>query len=127
MMKPIRALMVEPRMLPVKKELLPTTEALIQAISVGMSDIGDLKKIKLGEDIFVIYNGNSPLELEGNRKVGNQIICGTFYIIGMKNSKPRSLTDSELQKYTDRFMEIEIFDDWDVISQFVDTLYFNKL
>ena len=48
-MKPICTLMVEPGMLPVRKELLPTTEAFIQAISVGLSDIGDLKKIKLDE------------------------------------------------------------------------------
>lgn len=124
-MKPIRALMIEPGMLPVRKELLPTTDALIQAISVGMSDIGDLKKIKLDEDIYIIYNGNASLELEGNRKVNGKIICGTFYIVGIENNEPRSLTDSELRKYTDRFIEIETFDDWDIISQFVDDIYPN--
>lgn len=125
MMKPIRALMIEPGILPVKKELLPTTEALIQAISVGMADIGDMRKLKIDENIYIIYNSNAPLELEGNRKVIDKIICGTFYVVAMKDNKLRSLTDEELRKYTDRFMEIETFDDWDVISQFVDDIYPN--
>ena len=126
-MKPICTLMVEPGMLPVRKELLPTTEAFIQAISVGVSDIGDLKKIKLDEDVYILYNGNAPLELEGNRRIGKKIICGTFYVVAIENNIPRSLTKQEVEKYTDRFMEIETFDDWDVISNFVDNLYFSVI
>ena len=124
-MKPICTLMVEPGMLPVRKELLPTTEVFIQAISVGMTDVGEMRKMKIDDDIYIIYNGNAPLELEGNRSVNGNIICGTFYVVAIENNIPRSLTKQEVEKYTDRFMEIEIFDDWDVISQFVDEIYLN--
>ena len=108
------------------KDLLPTTEAFIQAISVGTSEIGELKKIKLDESVYIIYNDIAPLTLEGNRRVGNKIICGTFYVVAIEKGVPRSLTDVEALKYVDRFSKIEFFDDWDVISQYVEELYSDR-
>ena len=115
-MKPIKALMIEPGMFPVRKELIPTNETFIQAISVGVQEIGGLEKIKIDESVYILYNRNAPLTLEGNRRVGKKIICGTFYIVAIEKDVPRSLTDKEIDKYTEKFSVIEFFDDWDVIS-----------
>ena len=122
-MKPIRTLMVAPGELPTVKELLPTTEAFIQAISVGSQELGKLKKKKIDKDVYIIYNSIAPLSLEGNRKVAKKIICGTFYVITIKKGLPCSLTNNEIEKYTERFFEIESYDDWDVICQYVSSIY----
>ena len=121
-MKPIKAIMIEPGEFPKGKELMPTTEAFIQAISVGISEIGELKKIRLDEYIYIIYNGQAPLTFEGNRRIGKQIICGTFYIVAIEKGVPRSITNAEAIRFMDRFHEIETFDDWEVICQYADEL-----
>ena len=118
--------MIESGMFPVSKELLPTKEAFIQAISVGVQEIGEIEKLKIDESIYILYNSNAPLTLEGNRKIFDKIICGTFYIVAIEKGVPRSLTDSEAYKYMDRFSKIEFFDDWDVINQYVDELYSDR-
>ena len=125
-MKPIKTLMIAPGELPSVKELLPTIEAFIQAISVGVQELGKIKRKQIDKDVYIIYNATAPLSLDGNRKVGKEIICGTFYVIAMNKDIPRSLTDKEIETYTERFHEIEMFDDWDVICQYVDSLYLSR-
>lgn len=115
--------MIEPGELPVVKYLLPTTEAFVQAVSVGSAELGSLAEMKIDKNIYILYNCEAILiGLEGNRRVNNKIIGGTCYVIGKENNVPRSLTYVEIEKYTDIFHEIETFDDWEVICQYADEL-----
>ena len=57
----------------------------------------------------------SLLNLKGNRRIENEIIAGTFIVVGIdKNGNFKSLTDEHVSRYYDRFKEIEEYIDEDV-------------
>ena len=61
----------------------------------------------------------SLLNLKGNRCVGNEIIAGTFIVVGIdKNGNFKSLTDEQVSRYYDRFKEIEEYADEDVTASY---------
>ena len=47
--------------------------------------------------------------MEPNRRMGADIICGPFFICGEAGEDFGSLTDPQIQKYTQQFEEIEEF------------------
>ena len=57
----------------------------------------------------------SLLNLKSNRRIENEIIAGTFIVVGIdKNGNFKSLSDEQLLRYYDRFKEIEEYADEDV-------------
>lgn len=57
----------------------------------------------------------SLLNLKGNRRIENEIIAGTFIVVGIdENGNFKSLTDEQVSRYSDRFKEIEQYSDEDV-------------
>lgn len=55
-----------------------------------------------------ICNEEAKLEgMDGNRRFGSSIIAGPFFVVGLTEDDFRSLSDSEVMRYMDRFKEPE--------------------
>lgn len=105
------ALMVKPGRHPVITHLCDDSDYLDHAVSID-DDLmmRSASVLSLKKDVIVVhaYQGNS-LDLGCNRRVGKHILCGTFYIVGLKDGTLRSLTKDEITKYTSKFWEPELF------------------
>lgn len=77
----------------------------------SMQDVvgGLIEVINLEDDIVMVDNEEGKLiGLEGNRRVGRDIIAGTFFLCGSNDEGEFvSLTEEQIDKYTDRFKEPE--------------------
>ena len=77
----------------------------------SMQDVvgGLIEVINLEDDIVMVDNEEGKLiGLEGNRRVGRDIIAGTFFLCGSNyEGEFVSLTDEQIDKYTNRFKEPE--------------------
>ena len=113
----IRVVMVAPDDLPRAVWMPVSLEAFRIAVNAGAEEYGDVKAMKVDDDIYVIYHRFGCFAgLEGNRMVGNRIISGTFYVVAAdEDGYPRSLTTKEAQKYMSVFWDIPDFDSIDVI------------
>ena len=82
----LKALVVEPEMLPYEEYIVNDSEMMQFFLSEGepyTCRIG-LKRIK--ENVCILYNKDAmSYGLSPNRRVNNKIIYGTFYIVGMWN------------------------------------------
>ena len=118
----VTALMVKPGQHPVITQLCDDSHYLNLAVSID-DDLmmRSASSFALKKNIVVIhaFQGNS-LDLGRNRRVGKRILCGTFYIAGLKDGKLRSLTADEITKYTSNFWEPELFTDDDIINSWFD-------
>ncbi len=102
----IKVLVVEPQIQPYIKEVEKDYRAM-QAI-VG----GPIEYAYLSDDAHIYCNAEGKLlGLEWNRKLENRdIIAGTFFICSDDgNGDDISLTDDQIQIYTERFKEPEQF------------------
>ena len=53
--------------------------------------------------------------LEGNRRLGNDIIVGVFYVMSEnEDGELLSLSDRKIKHYTNIFWETEVFDRTDI-------------
>ena len=71
---------------------------------------GYIEVVGNGDGTLIICNEEGKLQgLEGNRRIrdGASVIAGTFFVVGDDGENFRSLTESEVVKYMDRFKEIE--------------------
>lgn len=77
----------------------------------SMQDLvgGQIEVINLEDDIVMVDNEEGKLiGLEGNRRVGRDIIAGTFFLCGSNDEGEFvSLTEEQIDKYTNRFKEPE--------------------
>ena len=77
----------------------------------SMQDVvgGLIEVINLEDDIVMVDNEEGKLiGLEGNRRVGRDIIAGTFFLCGSNDEGEFvSLTEEQIDKYTNRFKEPE--------------------
>ena len=66
--------------------------------------------------VTVPFPASAPLGMQGNRRIGDgsSIIAGPFFVCGDTGEDFRSLTDSEVDKYMDRFAEPEDITDEEV-------------
>lgn len=66
---------------------------------------GQIEVINLEDDIVMVDNEEGKLiGLEGNRRVGRDIIAGTFFLCGSNDEGEFvSLTEEQIDKYTKRF------------------------
>ena len=57
----------------------------------------------------------SLLNLKGNRKVNDEIIADTFFVVGFdEHGFISSLSDDNIQKFSERFWQTEEYDDKEV-------------
>lgn len=100
----MRIVYVEPHRAPYVSEIEYDISAEQRAVGGLIEIIGN------GDGTLLVCNDEGKLlGLEGNRRIrdGNSIIAGPFFIVGDGGEDFRSLTESEVTRYMDRFKEIE--------------------
>lgn len=94
----IRVLIVDPTINPYVEEIENTLEEKQKIVG------GLIEFIELEDNIDLICNDEGKLNnLQMNRIIKNDVVCGTFIIAGQKNGDSISLTDKQIRKYKTYF------------------------
>ena len=81
--KIIKVLKVAPHSKPKEVVLTNTLEALQKAVSEGADSVGLIEIIPITDTASLLCNEEGKLiGLEPNRRIGHDVICGTFYVVG---------------------------------------------
>ena len=112
----IKALMVLPGQHPCITMLKNDLDSLQKAVSIGSYHQGLIEVITLEDHVCLISNEEAKLvSLVGNRRLGNDIIAGVFYIVGTDNDGNfASLSQDVINKYAILFWEPESFTEKEV-------------
>ena len=113
----VTALMVPPDRHPSIINLVDNGNYLNMAVSVDTNYQLTATALKIEEGIIALYSEEGMLMMTPpNRQIGSKVIAGTFYVVGYHNGKLRSLTDTEIVKFTSQFWDTEFHTDEDVFS-----------
>ena len=115
----IKVLKVEPMKAPTVVTLNNDLDALQKAVSEGCEHQGLIEIIPIADGISILCNEEGKLlGLPGNRRLGNDIIAGIFYVVGdnAETGELCSLTDRQLMFYNMVFAIPEVFTDEEVES-----------
>ena len=113
----VTALMVQPGKHPCITQLCCDGLYLNYAVSKDCDTLCCASMIPLEKNSAVIYAGDGVFyNMKPNRRVGKHIVCGTFYIVKLKNKELCSLTDKEIVKYSLQFREREWWTDSEAID-----------
>ena len=132
----IRVLEIRPQRPPCVKMLSTSIKAFNDAVSVGADFPCHAKARKFCNNIYIIYAAESDNDdFEANRKIGNIIMGGVFYIVASDEEySPISLTDEEICTYYSMFKEPETFSLEEILDSTLeqtlrnlDELYFETL
>ena len=119
--KTIRTLLVEPEEVPREHHLHVSMQAFRAAVGVDALETENPRTIRLEKQVYILYNHWGGLWGKENRKVGDRVISGDFYVIACDDQGiPRSLTHREVKRYLYRFFTPESFEDSDSL---IDNLY----
>ena len=110
--KEIKVLMVEPGKHPKVTTLKDSLNDLQQAVSIGADYQGLIEIISIGNGDCILCNEEGKLiGLEGNRRLGRDILVGVFYILSEdEDGNLVSLTEEKIKHYTEMFWNPETFD-----------------
>ena len=110
--KGIKVLMVEPGNHPMLTTLANNLDALQKAVSIGADYQGLIEIVSLGNGDCIMCNEEGKLiGLEGNRRLGDDILVGVFYIMSENEDGDLvSLSERKIKHYTNVFWEPETFD-----------------
>lgn len=99
----IKVLVIEPNKLPETRIIPNTLEAKQQIVG------GPIELVELSETADLICNEEGKLNgLTPNRRLGNDVIVGTFLIVGNNGSEDfASLNEADIKKITQEFSKIE--------------------
>lgn len=89
---------------------LPATQYIGNDLKSMQEVVGGyIEEVMLDDGTVLICNEEGKLRgLKPNRRVGNDIIAGTFFIAGDDGSEDLvSLTDEQIKQYAECFQEIE--------------------
>lgn len=112
----IEVVKVSPLKTPEVVKIKNTLEGLQKAVSIEAPYIGLIEIIQPDNEedwkICLLCNEEGKiLNLPPNRRVGDDIICGTFYITSQDRfGNLASLNEEQKQKYLKRFAEPEFID-----------------
>ena len=108
----ITVLMVEPGEHPRATKLKDDLDTLQKAVSIGTEYQGLIEFISLGNGDCIMCNEEGKLiGLEGNRRLGNDILVGVFYIMSEnEDGELVSLTERKIKHYSNILWEPENFD-----------------
>ena len=114
--KEIKVLMVEPGKYPRVTTLKDDLDSLQKAVSIGADYQGLIEFVSLGNGDCIMCNEEGKLiGLEGNRRLGDDILVGVFYIMSEnEDGELVSLTDQKIKHYTNAFWEPESLDQADI-------------
>ena len=122
--KEIKVLMVEPGKAPKVTTIKNELESLQDAVSIGADERGLIEIITISEDACILCNEEGKLiGLEPNRRLGDDILCGVFYVTGNGEEELASLSDELIEEYSKIFEKPETFEDGDV-ERTIKTLFF---
>ncbi len=121
----IRVLKVEPKKAPVVDYLDNDLRALQEAVSLEADYVGLIEIIEIDKKACILCNEEAKLiNLEPNRRFGEDIICGTFYVTGQDGEGDlASLSDELLAQYQEQFAQIEELTEEDVAQTMVARFY----
>lgn len=107
----IKVLMVAPGEHPREVSIGNDLDSLQKAVSVGCDYQGLIEIVGLEDGACILCNEEAKLiGLEGNRRLGNDIITGVFYVVGENGRGDLiSLTEKQMDKYSKRFWSTEYF------------------
>lgn len=117
-MREIKCLMLMPGQTPAVTTLEASLTAFNKAVSIETEyELRAVSK-RIGKRTYAIYAYESVFEdLEPNRKIGDEIMCGVFYIVAVDDTfKPVSMTEKQMMKYMMRFYEPEKYSYHDVLE-----------
>lgn len=99
----MRVLIVEPHKVPYEADIGDDLFSMQQIVD------GLIELVALDDNTLLVCNEKGKcMGLEGNRRVGRDIIAGTFFICGCdEEGEFCSLTDEMVEKYTERFRKDE--------------------
>ncbi len=98
----LKIVYVEPGRAPFASEIVDDFRALQKAVD------GPFEPVYMGDGTVLVCNESGKLVgMEGNRRLGDSIIAGPFFMVGVDGDDFRSLTDSEIDKYMEKFAEPE--------------------
>ena len=104
MQNEIKVVKVEPLKNPIITTIKTKLENLQEAVG------GLIELINIEDNICILCNEEGKFVLEGNRRFGNDIIAGTFYVCGSNDEGELiSLTQYQIDKYLKLFWEPQIF------------------
>lgn len=96
----IRVLLIEPGALPRAAAIPNTLEAFQQAVG------GTIEAVELEDGVCLICNEEGKLlGLPANRRVGGDVIAGTFLIAGEADGEFRFLPDADAVRCAERFVQ----------------------
>ena len=123
--KEITVLMVEPGKHPKVTKLKDDLDSLQKAVSIGADYQGLIEFVSLGNGDCIMCNEEGKLiGLEGNRRLGSDIIVGTFYIMSEnEDGELLSLTERKIKHFTELFWKPDTFDRADIEA----TVFFSCL
>ena len=110
----IRVLVVEPMKEP-KVEYIENTLDGMQRVVGGL-----IEEIDLNDNTVLVCNEEGKLmNLQANRRVGRDVIAGTFFIAGddVVTKNLVSLTDEQVNEYKERFHELEEIEQQEVFEK----------
>ena len=101
----ITALMVAPGAVPQVVTLKTDLDSLQKAVSIGANYQGLIEIISLGDGTCLLCNEEGKLiGLEGNRRFGNDVIVGVFYVVGESEDRELiSLSEEKIALYEELF------------------------
>jgi hypothetical protein len=113
--------MVEPGKNPKVTTLQNDLDSLQKAVSIGADYQGLIEIVPLGNGDCILCNEEGKLiGLDGNRRVGRDIIVGVFYVMSEdREGDLISLSDKKIKYYEQLFWEPQTFDR----EEIEDTLY----
>ena len=109
--KELTVLMVEPGKHPKVTKIKDDLDSLQKAVSIGADYQGLIEFVSLGNGDCIMCNEEGKLiGLEGNRRLGNDILVGVFYIMSENDEgELQSLTEQKIKYYTELLWEPEQF------------------
>jgi hypothetical protein len=114
----VTALKIEPGKNPVPYWLCDDNEYLNHCVSPDEYLAYKATALKIDNGIAAIYCRDGHMFcLPGNRCVNGHIICGVFYIVRVKDGKLKSLTDTDVVKYSLKYWEAETYNNDDEIIE----------
>jgi len=105
----MRILKVEPGKAPYEKEIENELEVIQEEVGGGLFQV-----LYMEDGTIMCYNDEGKLKgMEMNRRFYDDIICGPFFMVGDAGSDFRSLTDEEVERYSELLAEPDQFSDYE--------------
>ena len=105
--KEIIVVKVEPMKTPTITSITNDLDSLQKAVSIGADYQGLIELVYLEDNVNLLLNEEGKLiGLPPNRRLGNEILCGVFYIVAEDNNgNLKSLSPAQQDRYLRMFWE----------------------